>query len=276
MQTGGGFLTGRKGATEEDRENCYGRATVPLTRAIHLTYILSPIDMAGLPGMAQVLAVYHTGFTTLEKRVIQDHQKMFIPTDAAAIWDWSLHTLFLAQDRPPLALAILAGKDAERKYRRYRLLVARLDRLRLSMKAANSFNRLPPGQSAFYPTSATTEYVYGYAADEYRSPLWLCAVCEGHNVLIHRTRGYRIGFARAIQEHQIKVLAGIHLFDAWQLRPCYSELPDPSSLPERQPGQGLEGANDAPPDAPIDADVTSVESEPDHISDAGDGHTGNH
>lgn len=35
------------------------------TRAIQHTYLLVSVDMAGLPGMAQVLAVFHTTFHTL-------------------------------------------------------------------------------------------------------------------------------------------------------------------------------------------------------------------
>ena len=62
VQTGCGFLSGgRRGATLDDREDCYGRATVALTRAIEHTYIVSPLDMAGLIGMAQTLGVYHYG-----------------------------------------------------------------------------------------------------------------------------------------------------------------------------------------------------------------------
>ena len=54
VQTGCGFLSGgRRGATYDDMEDCYGRATVALTRAIEYTYIVSPPDMAGLIGMAQ-------------------------------------------------------------------------------------------------------------------------------------------------------------------------------------------------------------------------------
>ena len=49
VQTGCGFLSGgRRGATYDDKEDCYGRATVALTRAIECTYIVSPPDMAGL------------------------------------------------------------------------------------------------------------------------------------------------------------------------------------------------------------------------------------
>ena len=51
VQTGCGFLSGgRWNATLDDKEDCFGRATVALTRAIQNTYILSPVDMAGLIG----------------------------------------------------------------------------------------------------------------------------------------------------------------------------------------------------------------------------------
>ena len=43
VQTGCGFLSGsRRGTTVEDKEDCFGRATVALTRAIQHTYIVSP------------------------------------------------------------------------------------------------------------------------------------------------------------------------------------------------------------------------------------------
>ena len=59
------FLSGgRRGATLDDREDCFGRATIALTRAIQYAYIVSSIDMAGMIGMAQTLAVYHFGYHT--------------------------------------------------------------------------------------------------------------------------------------------------------------------------------------------------------------------
>ena len=74
VQTGCGFLSGgRRDATADEREDCYGRATVALTRAIEHTYIVSPLDMAGMIGMAQTLGVYHYGYFTLKNRCIQYH-----------------------------------------------------------------------------------------------------------------------------------------------------------------------------------------------------------
>ena len=43
VQTGCGFLSGgRRGASMEDKEDCFGRATVALTRAIKHTYVVFP------------------------------------------------------------------------------------------------------------------------------------------------------------------------------------------------------------------------------------------
>ena len=44
------------GSPTEDTEDCLGRITVGLTRSKSLTIVVSPLDMIGLIGMAQVLA----------------------------------------------------------------------------------------------------------------------------------------------------------------------------------------------------------------------------
>ena len=79
----------------EDREDCFGRATVALTRAIRHTYIVSPIDMAGMIGMAQTLAVYHYGYYTLKNRLVQYHEPKRVPSDAEAVLEWGLNTPFI-------------------------------------------------------------------------------------------------------------------------------------------------------------------------------------
>ena len=110
VQTGGGFLSGGcRGASSEDKEDCYGRATVALTRTmtIQLTYILSPVDMAGLPGMAQVLAVYHTGFYTLCHREVREYVHAIVPKDSAAVLEWSLLEPYAPRDHLPLAIPMM-------------------------------------------------------------------------------------------------------------------------------------------------------------------------
>ena len=59
-----GFLNGRfnrDGTPTEDTEDCLGRITVGLTRSKSTTVLISPLDMLGLMGMAQVLAAVAYG-----------------------------------------------------------------------------------------------------------------------------------------------------------------------------------------------------------------------
>ena len=131
VQTRCGFLSGgRRNATPDDKEDCFGRATVALTRAIQHTYILSPVDMAGLVGMAQTLAVFHAGYYTLRHGQVQAHGPMIVPTDTAAILEWGLDNPFIPQDRPPLSIAMLTTVNGVRLLRRYRLVVAQRSKLR--------------------------------------------------------------------------------------------------------------------------------------------------
>jgi len=72
-----GFLNGRflpDGSPTEDTEDCLGRITVGLTRSKSLTIIVSPLDMMGLIGMAQVLATLAYGIKGLRRGV--------------STWDW--------------------------------------------------------------------------------------------------------------------------------------------------------------------------------------------
>ena len=194
VQTGCGFLSGgRRGATAEDKEDCFGRATVALTRAIQHTYIVSPVDMAGLVGMAQTLVVYHYGYYTLKDRTVQFHEPKHVPSDAEAVLEWGLDTPFSSQDKPPLAIAMVVTVNGARSLKRFRLVIAQKSRLRLTQEVNAALasqsrdHRLTA--SSFFPCSIDREYLYGYAGDGYRSPLWLCASHNGSPVLVHRLRG---------------------------------------------------------------------------------------
>ena len=65
-----GFLNGRfypDGSPTEDTEDCLRRITVGLTRSKSLTVLVSPLDMLGLMGMAQVLAAVAYGIRGLRR-----------------------------------------------------------------------------------------------------------------------------------------------------------------------------------------------------------------
>ena len=102
-----------------------------LTRA---TYIVSPLDMAGMKGMAQTLAVYHYGYYTLKAGQIQSHGPALVPSDTAAVLDWGLDIPFTSLDKP-LAITMIVTVNGERSLRRYRLVIAQKSKLRLTLKS---------------------------------------------------------------------------------------------------------------------------------------------
>ena len=136
-----------------------------------------PIDMAALIGMAQTLAVYHYGYYTLKDRTVQFHEPKHVPSDAEAVLEWGLNTPFSSQDKPPLAIAMVVTVNGVRSLKRFRLVIAQKSKLRLTQKVTAALashsreHRLTA--SSFFPCSTDREYLYGYAGDGYRSPLWL-------------------------------------------------------------------------------------------------------
>ena len=65
-----GFLNTKyysNGSPTEDTEDCLGRITVGLTRSKSLTLLVSPLDMMGLMGMAQVIATIAYGIRGLRR-----------------------------------------------------------------------------------------------------------------------------------------------------------------------------------------------------------------
>ena len=164
--------------------------------------------------MAQTLAVYHYGYHTLKNRHVQFHGPTLIPRDRIAVLDWGLDTPFTSQDKPPLAIAMMVTINGERSLRRYRLVIAQKARLRLASEVSSALashnrdHRLTA--SGFFPCSIDREFLCGYAADGYRSPLCLCASFDGHPALVHRQRGSKLFFRQAIQDRKLLAIPGIH------------------------------------------------------------------
>ncbi len=258
---------GRRGVSLEDREDCYGRATVALTRAIRHTYIVSPIDMAGMIGMAQTLAVYHYGYHTLKNRQVQHHEPTREPSDAEAVLEWGLDTPFTSQDKPPLAVAMVVTVNGVRSLRRYRLVIAQKSKLRLPQEATAALashsreHRLTA--SGFFPCSIDREYLYGHATDSYRSPLWLCASYNGSPVLVYRLRGNKLYFHQAIKDRRIVAIPGIHFFDVHRLQPQLLQAPALQLPLCTSNVAGPEGAGKAVEDPSSDEERATTDGETD-------------
>ena len=128
-----GFLNGRFYADKsptEDAEDCLGRTTVGLTRSKSFTILVSPLDMLGLMGMAQVVATIGYGIRGLRTGETTwswpDFHSDPTQENLGQITQWSLNQ---APDwtYPPLAIAN-QYKDRhtkETKRERNRLILVR-------------------------------------------------------------------------------------------------------------------------------------------------------
>ena len=79
------------------------------------------------------------------------------------------------------------------------------------------------------------EFVYGYAADGFRWPLWLLVSAESGVLPVHKRRGSKIFFSS---------LAGIHFFDSWRLHPQLGQPQDLEPLISRVSTATVAGDNE--------------------------------
>ena len=157
--------------------------------------------------------------------------------------------------------------NGERSLRRYRLVIAQKSKLRLTpevlaaLASQSRDHRLTA--SGFFSCSIDIEYLYGYAADGYRSPLWLCASYNGNPVLVHRQRGTKVFFHQAIQDRKLLAIPGIHYFDAHRLRAHLLQAPELQLHPRTSNVTGPEGAGDAVEDPSSDEERDTTDAETD-------------
>ena len=199
----------------------------------------------------------------LKHRTVQDHERASLPTDAAAVFEWGLDTSFTSRDKPPLAIAMVFTANGKHVVRRYRLVIAQKTRLKLNPQVTAALTSHASAHhlttSHFFPCSIDREYLFGYAADGYRSPLWLCAAYEGSPVLVHRQRATKVTFHKAVQERRLLVLRGIHYFDAHRLQPELLAALEAGDGPQTKLLNGPDGAQDTVQDSYSDDDTTTTD-----------------
>ena len=235
-----GFLNGQflaDGSPTEDTEDCLGRITVGLTRSKSLTIIVSPLDMMGLIGMAQVLATLAYGIKGLRRGVSTWDWPSFDENPQQAnesqMERWSLNQA-PSWTVPPLAIAnqYYDSRSKMTKSMRYRLILAK----------SSDFNWLLQDRHALRDLSAVAEdgrnhwvpqqdlpfeeiIIFAYAADHSSRPTYVCLPSGLHNArtgrVLQPTGPYR----------EVIPLPGILFFDAWRVEPT---LDIPSNLPSAQ------------------------------------------
>ena len=182
-----GFLNTKyysNGSPTEDTEDCLGRITVGLTRSKSLTVLVSPLDMMGLMGMAQVIATIAYGIRGLRRGQTTWSWPDFNPDPAqenlAQLSRWSLNAA-PTWEFPPLAIAnqYYDQQADEVKRARYRLILVRgsdlrwLNRERLQevQTGLESHHKWLPEQDLPF----TEVVLYAYAAD--RTPFPPTCAC---------------------------------------------------------------------------------------------------
>ena len=185
-----GFLNGRflpDGSPTDDTEDCLGRITVGLTRSKSITIIVSPLDMMGMIGMAQVLATLAYGIKGLRRgsstwdwpEFHQNPQK----ENQNQMDRWSLNRA-PSWNAPPLAIAnrYLAPNSQKPKVTRYRLILVQSSDLEwllqdryamqeISVAAQENQNSWVPQQELPF----NEIILFAYAADRTTRPTYLPA-----------------------------------------------------------------------------------------------------
>ena len=248
-----GFLNTKyysNGSPTEDTEDCLGRITVGLTRSKSLTLLVSPLDMMGLMGMAQVIATIAYGIGGLRRGETTWKWPEFDPDpvqeNLAQLSRWSLNSP-PNWEYPPLAIAnqYYDQHADEVKRARYRLILVRGSDLRWLDRAR--FQEIQAGlrtQHKWLPRQHlpfSEVVLYAYAADRTPFPTYVCLPSG-----LYKARAGNV-VAQTGPDQEILSLPGIYFFDGWRLHP---NLPIPDHLPRaaEAPVQGT--APDAPtPDA---------------------------
>ena len=129
-----GFLNTRfyqDGSPTEDTEDSLGRITVGLTRSKSLTLLVSPLDMMGLIGMAQVIATIAYGIQGLRRGQTTWDWPQFNANpeqeNREQMQRWSLNAV-PSWSYPPLAIAnkYYDRRTNQPKSVRYRLILVRV------------------------------------------------------------------------------------------------------------------------------------------------------
>ena len=232
-----GFLNGRfnrDGTPTEDTEDCLGRITVGLTRSKSTTVLVSPLDMLGLMGMAQVLAAVAYGikgvrrgqttwqWPTFNLDPERENQAQMARWSVNAAPDWHF---------PPLAIAN-QYRDRETdqlKRQRYRLVLVKCSRYEWIARdrrdevyaAVTSKHPWMPEQTL--PSGFNETILFGYAADGTPLPTYICLPSG-----LYRSRTGRM-VEREGRYQEIISLPGIFFFDGWRVQPS---LKVPANVPQ--------------------------------------------
>ena len=251
-QTRVGFLSGGRGKSfhqlppqeqAAQREEAYARATVALTRAQEICFIMGPLDMRGLEGASTIIGCLKYGacFSGLDDQEdpvflvrLKDDDLVEAPDDSAFLQSLRFSCSRVIGVYPPLALAeaFITEEDNAPRVRRLHLMIVDLHRRRrmadrvlrllvdiqIDRCAEECWNTLPipwkQNQEAYQ-----LRYVFGYAMDGSDLPcyiLWPSRTAEQSFWCIDAWKG---DWVRLDKCSYMAPLGIEHFFDAFCFEP---------------------------------------------------------
>ena len=248
IQRGGCFLSGSF-TDPVWAEDCAGRATVCLTRAISYTVLISPLEMMGMFGMAQVIGAKSLGINVLTDKDTKWPPPRLTMTQQQIVDSWSLD-VNPDWSTVPLAIAFqaagehLPATDDKSKIRkgnfpqkvyRLRLVLVRAARWNVLAKHADIIvaaiaKKHPQVPLQLYDRRRYGEgipwhhaFLWGYAQDGSRQPSFVIVpVPEDDMTLIRLMDGKEYSVSAAV-DTPLRTLPGMYFFDAWRLAPCQAQ-----------------------------------------------------
>ena len=252
-----GFLSGNnQKMTEDDVTESYLRANVGYTRATNSLLMASPLDMAGLPGVFQTLAVLLTGITTIYRPSTYYNLDISDTLDAREIsdddWNEATNGAILGALPPPLALVQVSARrhrnEIAQQHARVRgnempvdqLANIKMSRLRLTLVDGHRVNptvwtpeskrcqRHPAWPGGNYQH----ELVWAYAEAGATRPTWILLPHPTQNnryILCNNNTSHQYGSRQGEQFTLLMPLPKIFFYEAHRRHPDRS-LTTPSSL----------------------------------------------
>ena len=247
-----GFLSGNsQKMTEDDVTESYLRANVGYTRATNSLLMASPLDMAGLPGVFQTLAVLLTGITTIYRPSTYYNLAISDTLDAREIsdddWNEATNGAILGALPPPLALVQVSARrhrnEILQQHARVRgnampvdqLANIKMSRLRLTLVDGHRVNPTvwtsESKRCQRHPAWPGGNY-WAYAEDGTTRPTWILLPHPTQNnryILCNNNTSHQYGSRQGEQFTLLMPLPKMFFYEAHRRHPDRA-LTTPSSL----------------------------------------------
>ena len=244
IQRGGFFLSGSF-VNKSWAEDAAGRSTVCLTRSISYTALISPIEMMGMFGMAQVIGAKTYGVQILPPEPVPWSPPLIVlnRTDEELMQKWSINQPPQWADIPlAIRYQIQESNEGHEQKRQKRQPQEVVYRLRLTLAWTFSHNVLKkfeqeilaaasnnwpsvPQQSVQKEDPFLYAVVWAYALDLRKSPTFIVIPRDAHSIRLLRVDTQKLYDVQR-GGGPLQPLQGMAFFDAWRIFPNWKLAPD--------------------------------------------------